>query len=162
MKKAKSQTVFLYKCLSNNVTPKSFRLRASIKTTKCENITKQLRRKLLTHRQIETKRRIHESKNRIRNIWIICKTKKYTLEQPKKLLSSSYHIVYELSCDCGGDYIGEIKKRVLTRWIEHQENSMVGKWEASGPTEHSKGCHRRFDWLHPKMLAKLSKIHENR
>ena len=41
--------VFLYKCLSNNVTPKSFRLRAPIKTTKCENIMKELRRKLLMH-----------------------------------------------------------------------------------------------------------------
>ena len=36
--RAKSQIVFLYKCLSNNVTPKSFQLRAHIKTTKCENI----------------------------------------------------------------------------------------------------------------------------
>ena len=55
--------VFLYKCLSNNATPKSFRLRTPIKTTKCENIMKELRRKLLAHTQNETKRRLHESKN---------------------------------------------------------------------------------------------------
>ena len=55
--------VFLYKCLSNNVTPKSFRLRTPIKTTKCENIMKELRRKLLAHTQNETKQRLHESKN---------------------------------------------------------------------------------------------------
>ena len=60
--------VFLYKCLANNVTPKSFRLCAPIKTTKCENIMKELRRKLLTHARNEAKRRLHESKNRIMNI----------------------------------------------------------------------------------------------
>ena len=66
--RAKNQMAFLYKCLSNNVTPKSFRLRAPIKTTKCENIMKELRRKLLTHARNEAKRRLHESKNRIMNI----------------------------------------------------------------------------------------------
>ena len=60
--------VFLYKCLANNVTPKSFRLCAPIKTTKCKNIMKELRRKLLTHAQNEAKRRLHESQNRIMNI----------------------------------------------------------------------------------------------
>ena len=66
--RAKSQTVFLYKCLSNSATPKSFRLRAPIKTTKCEYIMKGLGRKLLTHAWNEAKRRLHESKNRITNI----------------------------------------------------------------------------------------------
>ena len=56
----------------------------------------------------------------------------------------------------------EKKKRVLTRSIEHQEDSMAGKWDASGATEHSKDCHRRFNWLHPKTLAKLSNIHEHK
>ena len=51
-----------------NVTPKSFRLRAPIKTNKCENIMKELRRKLLTHARNKAKRRLHESKNRITNI----------------------------------------------------------------------------------------------
>ena len=35
--------------------------------------------------------------------------------------------------------IGEIKKRVLNRSIEHQEDTVTEKWEASGATEHSKG-----------------------
>ena len=52
------------------------------------------------------------------------------------------------------------KKRVLTQSVEHQEDSMPGKWETSGATEHSKDCHGRFNWLHPKTLAKLSNIHE--
>ena len=66
--RAKNQMVFLYECLSNNVTPKSFRLRAPIKTTKCENIMKELRRKLLNHARNEAKGALHESKNRIMNI----------------------------------------------------------------------------------------------
>ena len=65
--------VFLYKCLSNNVTPKPFQPRAPIKTTKYENIMKELRRKLLSHARNEVKRRLHESKNRIMNICsIVC------------------------------------------------------------------------------------------
>ena len=53
----------------------------------------------------------------------------------------------------GGGYIGETKKRVLTRSIEHQEDSMAGKWETYGATEHSKDFHVRFNWLHPKTLV---------
>ena len=61
-----------------------------------------------------------------------------------------------------GEYIGETKRRVPTRSIEHQEDSMTGKWEASGAVEHSKDCHGQFNWLHPKTLAKLSNIHERK
>ena len=62
----------------------------------------------------------------------------------------------------GENTIGETKKRVLTCSIEHQEDSMAGKWEASGATKHYKYCHGRFNWLHPKMLTKLSNIHERK
>ena len=40
--------------MSNSVKTKSFRLRVPIKTTKCENIIKELRRKQLTHARNET------------------------------------------------------------------------------------------------------------
>ena len=79
-----------------------------------------------------------------------------------KLLPNNYPGAYELSCDCGGEYVGEAKKCVVTRSIEHQEDSMAGNWEASGATEHSKECHRRFNWLHPKTLAQMSNIHERK
>ena len=46
--------------------------------------------------------------------------------------------------------------------IEHQEDSVTGKWEASGATEHSKNCHGWFNWLYPKMLAKLPNIHKRK
>ena len=52
-----------------------------------------------------------------------------------ELLSNSEPGVYKLSCSCGAVYIGETKKKVLTRSIEHQQDSMKGNWEASGATE---------------------------
>ena len=39
---------------------------------------------------------------------------------------------------------------------------MAGKREASDATGHSKECHGRFNWLHPKTFAKLSNIHESK
>ena len=61
-----------------------------------------------------------------------------------------------------GEYIGETKKRVLTRSIQHQEDSMVEKWEASGATGHSKDCRGRFNLQYPETLAKLSNIYERK
>ena len=91
------------------------------------------------------------------------KLKNTLCNNKSKLLPNSYPGVCELSCEWGGGrYIGETKKHVLTRSIEHQEDSMTGKWEASGATEHSRDCHGRFNWLHPKTLAKLSNIHERK
>ena len=80
------------------------------------------------------------------------KLKNILCNNKSKLLANSYTGAYKLICDCD----------VLTRSIEHQEDSMAGKWEASGATEHSKECHGRFNWLHPKTLAKLSNIHERK
>ena len=90
------------------------------------------------------------------------KLKNILCNNKSKLLPNSYPNVYELRYDFGGKYIGETKKRLLTRSIEHQEDSMTGKWEASGATEHSKDCHGRFNWLHIKTHAKLSNIHERK
>ena len=51
------------------------------------------------------------------------------------------------------------KKCVLTRSVKHLEDSMTGKWKAwKMETKHSKDCHEQFNWLHPKMLAKLPNI----
>ena len=62
----------------------------------------------------------------------------------------------------GGNILEKQKNCVLTRSIEHQEDSMTGKWEASGATKHSKDCHGWFNWMHPRTLAKLSNIHERK
>ena len=34
-----------------------------------------------------------------------------------------------------------------------KKDSMSGKWELSGATEHTKKCHGQFDWLHPKTMC---------
>ena len=59
-----------------------------------------------------------------------------------RLLPNSQPGVYPLGCSCIGKYIGKSRKRVLTRCIEHQHDSMSGKWEPSGATEQTKECHR--------------------
>ena len=38
--------------------------------------------------------------------------------------------------------------------IEHQQDSFKGKWNNSGATEHSLTCHRQFNWIHPKTIAR--------
>ena len=40
---------------------------------------------------------------------------------------------------------------MLTQSIEHQQDSVKEKWEASGATEHSKDCHGQFKWPSPKI-----------
>ena len=77
---------------------------------------------------------------------ILCKNK-------DKLMPNSYPGVYELKCSCGSVYNGETKKKVITRSIEHQQESVKGNWTSSGATEHTKECHGCFDWLHPKTLS---------
>ena len=69
-----------------------------------------------------------------------------------KLLPNSQPGVYQLNCSCNGKYIGVSEKRVLTGCTEHQLDSMNGKWESFGATEHTKECHGQFDWLHSKTV----------
>ena len=77
---------------------------------------------------------------------ILCQNK-------SKLIPNSYPGVYTLNCSCNAEYIGETKKKVITRTIEHQQDSIKGKWESSGATEHCLKCHGQFIWLHPKTLS---------
>ena len=65
---------------------------------------------------------------------ILCRNK-------PKLLPNSHPGVYQLDCSCNGRYIGESKKKVLTRCIEHQQDSIKGNCESSSATEHTKECH---------------------
>ena len=62
---------------------------------------------------------------------ILCKNK-------DKLIPNSYPGVYELKCSCGSVYNGETKKKVITRSIEHQQESIKDNWTSSGGTEHTK------------------------
>ena len=70
-----------------------------------------------------------------------------------KLLTNSHPGVYQLDCSCNGRYIGESKKKVLTRCTEHQQDSIKGNWESSGATEHTKVCHGQFNLIHPRTIA---------
>ena len=79
-----------------------------------------------------------------------------------KLLPNSYPGVYKLTCSCGAIYIGETKKKVLTRTIEHQQDSIKGNWESSGATEHCKSCHGQFNWLHPDTLSVVPNFRERK
>ena len=42
----------------------------------------------------------------------------------------------------------------MTRTTEHQQDSIKGKWESSGATEHCLKCHGQFNWQHPKTLSR--------
>ena len=68
------------------------------------------------------------------------KLKNILFNNKSKLLPNSYPRVYELSCDYGGEYIGEAKKRVLTRSIEHQEDGMAEKWEELSELSACQNC----------------------
>ena len=50
---------------------------------------------------------------------ILCQNK-------SKLIPNSYPDVYTLNCICNAKYIGETKKKVITRTIEHQQDSIKG------------------------------------
>ena len=79
-----------------------------------------------------------------------------------KLLHNSYRGVYHLDCSCNGRYIGESKKKVLTRCIEHQQDSIKGNWESSGTTEHTKECHGQFNWIHLRTIATMSNMYKRK
>ena len=61
-----------------------------------------------------------------------------------KLFPNSFPGVYQIDCTCNVLYIGEIKKKVITRTIENQQDSLNGNWEGSDATEHCLECHGQF------------------
>jgi len=54
--------------------------------------------------------------------------------------------VYKLQCECSSVYVGESKKRVVTRIEEHQKDIFNGNWKNSGAAEHAKVCDQHFKW----------------
>ena len=83
---------------------------------------------------------------------MICRNK-------SKLLPNSFPGVYQLDCTCNALYIGETKKKVITRTIEHQQDSFNGKWESSGATEHCLECHGQFNWINLKTFSTEQQYH---
>ena len=82
--------------------------------------------------------------------------------KPRLLPNSQPGVVYQLDCLCKRKYIGESKKTVIPRCIEHQQDSMSGKLEPSGAAEHTKECHGQLDCLHPKTLHISPYIYEKK
>ena len=81
--------------------------------------------------------------------------KQSILRQNKsKILPSFYAGFYALNCSCNAEYVGKNKKKVMTRTIEHQQDSIMGKWESSCVTEHSLQRHGQFNWLQPNTLSR--------
>ena len=75
-----------------------------------------------------------------------------------KLVPNSFPGVYHLGCTRNALYIGETKK-VITRTIEHQQDSFNRKWESSGVTEHYLECHGQFNWINPKTFSTKQQYH---
>ena len=86
---------------------------------------------------------------------LICRKK-------SKLLPNSFAGVYQLDCTYIGLCISESKKKVITRTIEHQQDSFKGTWESSGPTEHCLECHGQFSWINPKFLSTEQQYHRRK
>ena len=86
---------------------------------------------------------------------LICRNK-------SKPLPNSFAGVYQLDCTCNGLYMSESKKKVITRTIEHQQDSFKGTWESSGATDHCLECHRQFDWINPKTLSTEQQYHRRK
>ena len=86
---------------------------------------------------------------------ILCKNK-------DKLIRNSCPGVYELKFPCGSVYNGETKKKIISRSIEHQQESIKGNWSSSGATEHTKECYRHFDWLHTKTLSMKNRYYDRK
>ena len=55
-----------------------------------------------------------------------------------KLIPNSYPGVYKLKCSCVSVYNNESKKKIISRSIEHQQESIKGNWSSSGATEHKR------------------------
>ena len=96
---------------------------------------------------------IFASERNLKNL--ICRNK-------SKLLPSSFPGVYQLDCTCNALYIGETKKKVITRTIEHQQDSFNGQWECLGATEHCLECHGQFNWINPETLSTEQQYHRRK
>ena len=59
-------------------------------------------------------------------------------------------------------YNAETKKKIISRLIEHQQESIRGNWSSSGTTEHTKECHGHFNWLHLKTLSMKNRYYDRK
>ena len=86
---------------------------------------------------------------------LICRNK-------SKLLPNSFSGVYQLYCTCNALYISETKKKVVTGTIEHQQDSLNGKWESSDATDHWLECHGQFNWINPQNFVNRTAVSQTK
>ena len=86
---------------------------------------------------------------------MVCKNK-------SKLVPNNFPGIYQLDCTCNALYIAETEKKVITRTIEHQQDSFNRKWESLGATEHCLECHGQFNWINPKTLSTEQQFHRQK
>ena len=130
----------------NNIT--SNKEKVNIETIKNNEIVKlpwvpKLRPKLKNEFEKFDIKTIFTSGHSLNNL--ICRNK-------SKLFPNSLPGFYQLDCTCSVLHIDETKKKVITRTIEHEQDSFNGKWESSGAIEHCLECHGQFNWINPKTL----------
>ena len=101
-----------------------------------------LHRTLYGRRNSIFNRYIHREALKKKNIKTIFTTgpnlKSLLCRNKTKLLTNSYPEVYELKCTCNSAKFGETQKKILTRTIEHQQDSFKGKRDISGATKQFK------------------------
>jgi len=68
---------------------------------------------------------------------------------------SNKNVVYKLNCkDCNVTYIGQTKRRLNTRIMEHKKDINKINGKHSVITEHRLECIHDFDWNNPTILDK--------
>ena len=54
------------------------------------------------------------------------------------------------------------KKKIISRSIEYQQESIKSNLSSSGATEYKKECHGHFNWLHPKTLSMKNRYYDRK
>ena len=76
-----------------------------------------------------------------------------------KLIPNSHPGLYALKSLCVSVYNGKIKKKIISRSIEHHQESVKCNWSSSRATEYTREYHGHFDWLHPKSFTVKNKYY---
>ena len=71
-----------------------------------------------------------------------------------KLPPNSCPGCYRIPCNCGGHYLGQTKKRAVTRFVEHKKAIFHGYTDDSALSEHAiDRCSEDIDWSNAKMIS---------
>jgi len=75
----------------------------------------------------------------------------------------SYAGVYRIPCTCGKEpYVGETKKKIITRMREHESYIEKGQLEKSGIALHTKECNGQIKFEDTQVVTKESRKFERK